>query len=456
MKVLFVRPKPEKETIGLQHVMIVEPLELEVLATLIKKQHSCTIVDLIVEKKTLLYFVKNIKPDLVCITGYITNVNTIKRYCREIKAYKPAIRTLVGGVHCEVCPDDFIDECIDYRIVRNATTAFPAFIRYLSGQERLPPSVWTIKDSASNKTMEPFNFFYPLPDRSFTRHSRHKYFYIFHEKVALIKTAFGCPYRCAFCFCRKITEDRYVKRPLDEIITELQQIQENDVYIVDDDFLSSRDRVRRFINLCQAKGVRKKYLIYGRADFICANEDLIRNLADIGLKTVIIGMESFFDDELKRYNKKSTSNFNEEVMDILRCYNIDCYVTLIVSPTWGKEEFAYVAKKLLSIGVQYVNLQPLMPLPGTDLRVPPETILLKREEYEKWDLAHVALQPEKLSIPEFYREIIKLYQKILFQPAVMRRYLKQYSLHQLYKMLRGAYLVRKQYLEKIKAATINA
>jgi hypothetical protein len=31
MKILFVRPKPSKETIGLQHVMIVEPLELEVL-----------------------------------------------------------------------------------------------------------------------------------------------------------------------------------------------------------------------------------------------------------------------------------------------------------------------------------------------------------------------------------------------------------------------------------------
>jgi len=34
MKILMVRPRPTSRTIGLQHLMIVEPLELEVLASL--------------------------------------------------------------------------------------------------------------------------------------------------------------------------------------------------------------------------------------------------------------------------------------------------------------------------------------------------------------------------------------------------------------------------------------
>ena len=33
MKALLIRPKPDKETIGLQHVMICEPLELEYLVS---------------------------------------------------------------------------------------------------------------------------------------------------------------------------------------------------------------------------------------------------------------------------------------------------------------------------------------------------------------------------------------------------------------------------------------
>lgn len=51
MKVLFVRPKPSPETIGLQHLMIVEPLELEILATLIKDKNEVKIVDMILEKE---------------------------------------------------------------------------------------------------------------------------------------------------------------------------------------------------------------------------------------------------------------------------------------------------------------------------------------------------------------------------------------------------------------------
>ena len=33
MKVLLIRPKPHKDTIGLQNVMICEPLELEYIAS---------------------------------------------------------------------------------------------------------------------------------------------------------------------------------------------------------------------------------------------------------------------------------------------------------------------------------------------------------------------------------------------------------------------------------------
>ncbi|MDF2949046.1 MAG: Fe-S oxidoreductase, partial [Sedimentibacter sp.] len=33
MKILLIRPKPNKETIGLQHVMICEPLEFEYLVS---------------------------------------------------------------------------------------------------------------------------------------------------------------------------------------------------------------------------------------------------------------------------------------------------------------------------------------------------------------------------------------------------------------------------------------
>jgi len=85
LKILMVRPKPSPETIGLQHLMVVEPLELEILYALKRPQDEALIVDLIIEKKPLSHFLDAFQPEVVCFTGYITNVGTILIYCEETK-----------------------------------------------------------------------------------------------------------------------------------------------------------------------------------------------------------------------------------------------------------------------------------------------------------------------------------------------------------------------------------
>ena len=91
MKVVLFRPRPHKETIGLQNVMICEPLELEYISSNIKPLgHEVVIVDMIIEKHKVKYFLKKHKPDVVGITGYISHVNIIKDYARQVKECGPA------------------------------------------------------------------------------------------------------------------------------------------------------------------------------------------------------------------------------------------------------------------------------------------------------------------------------------------------------------------------------
>ena len=79
MNILFFRPRPHKETIGLQNVMICEPLELEYLSSNIEALgHKTTIIDMIIEKKKISYFLKENNPQVVGLTGYIAHVNIIK------------------------------------------------------------------------------------------------------------------------------------------------------------------------------------------------------------------------------------------------------------------------------------------------------------------------------------------------------------------------------------------
>jgi len=449
MNLLFVRPCPSSETIGLQHLMVVEPLELELLSAVKRKQDIANIADLILEKRTIEYFLDKYKPDVVCITGYITNVSTIIDYCKISKKNNTSIITIVGGVHCEVCPEDFDDDSIDYRVVRNAIRVFPQLLNYIDGLCDMPAGVMKKGDILESINLPNFDFSIPYPDRELTAKHRSRYFYIFQNKVALIKTSFGCPFTCSFCFCRVITGGQYVQRPMEEIMIELEMIKEKEVYIVDDDFLIDKNRLNTFIIELKRRNIKKRFLVYGRADFIAANPELMHDLAEVGLKTVIVGFESFSDDELSTYNKKTSVEMYRQTMFVLKREKIECFATIIIPPHWDKSDFKNMIKVVKYLGLCFVNLQPLTPLPKTDISFPEEKIILNRKEYEKWDLAHVSVMPEKLSVSEFYSQILKAYNSILYSPPVLWKYLTTYKPIMLYKMLVGGYRVGKQYKKKI-------
>ncbi|MCU0371237.1 MAG: radical SAM protein [Bacteroidales bacterium] len=304
-------------------------------------------------------------------------------------------------------------------------------------------------------SLPPYDFFFPVPDRTLTKKYRGKYFYVFHNKVALMKTSFGCPFNCKFCFCRKITGDIYHARPLAEVIDELQGIQEKEIYIVDDDFLLDPGRISSFIRLLKERDIRKKYLVYGRADFIAAHPDIIRGFKEVGLRTVIVGLESFFDDELIDFNKRTTGSMNELAMKILNKSGVDCYAAVIISPSWGYKEFEAAAKTMNALGIKFVNLQPLTPLKGTGIDVDEGSLVIKRSDFEKWDLAHVSIRPEKMSTAEFYRCILKLYEDIIYKPRHLFSFMKHPPAMQV-KMYRGLRKVRKQYKSNIMGISANA
>ena len=90
MRILLVRPRPDPETIGLQHVMLVEPMELEVLAATLGPEHPVEVRDMVLEDERLEHFLARFAPDVLGVTGYITNVPAMIDYCRRAKAWNPA------------------------------------------------------------------------------------------------------------------------------------------------------------------------------------------------------------------------------------------------------------------------------------------------------------------------------------------------------------------------------
>ena len=449
MKVLLFRPRPHKETIGLQNVMICEPLELEYIAANIEPLgHECIIIDMILERKGVAYFVEKYKPDVVGITGYISHVNIIKDYAAKVKQYDPNIKTIVGGVHAEVNPTDFECEQIDYIIRANG---IKTFIEILNGIEKKDENAVIDGVYRENHICEKeMSFNYIFPDREKVSKYRSKYYYMFHRNCSLIKTSYGCPYKCKFCFCRQIMDDKYFARSLENIIDELKSIKETEIYIVDDDFLVDRNRLLKFCDMLEEKNIKKKYLIYGRADFIAANEDVIARFKEVGLRAVIVGLESCDSKQLDDYNKKTDTMINEKAVNILHKYDVECYGTLILGLDWTKEDFKALYRWIKKLNLVFVNLQPLTPLRGTDMYEKYKSeFIVKEEEYEKWDLAHLVVKPGKISVRKYYWYTMVLYYMVTANPKSWWYMVKKYGFHDTMKLSIGAVAVNNQYIKKL-------
>lgn len=450
MKVLLIRPKPHKDTIGLQNVMICEPLELEYISSNIENLgHKAIIVDMILERKSIAYFLDKYKPDVVGITGYISHVNIIKSYAKQIKDYDRNIITIVGGVHAEVNPEDFISKNIDFIIRANGIKTFIEILDKLENRENTN-TIECVYHKNNRKIEKEAEFNYLFPDRDKVKKYRSKYYYMFHRNCSLVKTSFGCPYQCKFCFCRQITDGKYFTRDLNNIIEELKTIKETEIYIVDDDFLVNDKRILEFCDLLEKNNIKKKYLIYGRADFIANNEKVIKRFKQVGLRAVIVGLESCDSNELVDYNKKTQVSTNEKAVKILHKYNVECYGTFILGLDWKKEDFNALAKWIKKLGLVFVNLQPLTPLRGTDMYEQyKKDFIIKENEYEKWDLAHLVVRPSKISIRKYYLYTMMLYYKIMVNPKSAIYMIKKYGLHDTLKLSVGGFKVNLQYLRKL-------
>jgi len=410
MRILLVRPRAPKYTIGLKNIMVCEPLELEYLAGSVDSKHEIEILDLILED-ILEKKIRQFKPDILGTSSYITGVNAVKEICKIAKNINSKIVTVVGGVHASLNPLDYEDGVIDHIIRGEGFKQFNALVDSIEQNNLFTPDSYTGTRDFLAIDMEHL----PLPRRELISKYEKKYYYLFHQPVTIMKTSFGCPFKCNFCYCRELTDGKVYSRSAENVLKELQQIKNKEVYIIDDTFFVNRKHVMDIHDLIVKNDIKKEYLIYGHSDFIINNPDVIKAWSEIGLKACIIGLESPKDTELKSFNKVSTVDNNRKAIQTLQQYHVDVYASFIVDPAWTLDDFKTLNKFIKDNRLFYIVIQPLTPIPGTSAFTEEKDYLIPRKYYELWDMQHAVLKPQ-LGEKRFYKEIRMIYLKTLFNP----------------------------------------
>ena len=412
MKILLMRP-PAPNILKHLQILNSEPLELEYLHTVAQQQGwEDMIYDGLNARYSARQAISDYMPDVVAVTGYITQEKLMLKYAKIAKGINPATITVLGGVHAQLNFERLYSPDVDYVFRSEDVNAFGDLLRFFAGGvldlSTISGLCYRQNDEWIENKLLPFDVNnLPIPDRSFFYRNKAWFRYLDLSEVATLKTAISCPYNCNFCYCTRLGTGRYSVRNLDKVMKELEGLDCEAVLIADDVFLFDEERVWAFIAEVKRRNIRKKYLCYGRADYIAAHAEQIKALAEIGFVYFFVGLEAVTDQELINYNKKITADVNARCVEVVHAAGARCFALMIAPIDATKQYFSNLYQWVVDHGVKYVTVSIFTPIPGTPLYEEYKDRLIT-DDIEEWDFLHLVAEPTNMSKQAFYLEYYKL------------------------------------------------
>ena len=452
MKVLLVRPNLNKKTTTVKNFLFGEPLGIECVSTILKEiGHEVLLVDLLVESKR--NFKKNLKkfnPDVVGFTSQCTDIDNILILAEDVKKFNSNIKVIVGGIQATISPEAYFNKNIDYVFKSTTRENYKQLMEQIeNGTNEEIAGIYSRKRQYQ-VTLPSCQNEYVKPDRECTAKYRKKYNYVGFSPCAILQTSYGCKNHCKFCVRWRIEGPKVVELPINDVVDEIESIKEPYIMIIDNDFLVNEKRLLKFLDLIEKRNIKKKYIIFGSVNNIVDKEYIFERLSKNGFVAVIVGYESFDNKQLKEWTGKTTKDGNIKATQILQKNKIAIWGSFILHPDFSKEDFKELIKYHKLLKPELLTFSPLVPHPLTPLYDEfKDRLIYDQEDYEKWNFGDVLIRPSKMSLKQYYWEVLKFGIPINLNWYSIKYMLTAFPLRNTFKMIFGFNQSIKVYLKNI-------
>ncbi|MBC7263825.1 MAG: B12-binding domain-containing radical SAM protein [Chloroflexi bacterium] len=317
------------------------------------------------------------RPDVVGVTMMSVDYNPAMRCLEIVREALPKAITVVGGPHPTIAMEELEgNDRIDHIFLGEGEISFPEFLDKIQHGKRVDRVI---------KPTQPDLDAIPFADHDFFLSEWRKWGYGLDSPetpfvpelpppFVTIIAGRGCIYNCSYCqpaermiFGRKVR-----RRSVPNVLAELQQLHAkyhfNSFMFHDDCLTEDRDWVIEFCDAYRAAGFTQPFFCQSRADIIVQNEDMVKRMAEVGLRGYLIGFESG-SDRVLRFIRKGTKRWqNIEAARICRRYGISIWANYMLGlPTETKEEVMETISMLKEIDPDYYSPAFYTPHPGSDL-----------------------------------------------------------------------------------------
>ncbi len=305
--------------------------------------------------------------DIAGITMMSVDYDASIRCAEIIKEIKPTTKVFVGGPHPSICPEELRAlKCIDCIVRGEAEITFPELLEDIANGKSLPKEVQGYRLDNLDES--------PWADRDLFEGQEEPFVSFLKPPFVTLIASRGCSYNCNYCQpAERIMFGKKVRRrSVTNVIEELKYLYGryhfNSFMIHDDCMTEDRQWVMEFCKRYKAEGFTQPFVIQSRADIICKHQDMVKALAEAGLKLCIIGFESGSDRVLKFLRKGCTRAQNLEAARICKKLGIKIWANYMLGlPTETKEEVLETLSMLEQIKPYHCSPAFYTPHPGSDL-----------------------------------------------------------------------------------------
>ncbi len=418
MRVLLVEPPVSPFDVPTGNAMLPPAHHLERLAGTILQNHDVEIIDMRIDKteKDLAERINSFKPDVVGTSSVAANSGLTKHVLSITKRLNPEIKTVVGGHHPSLYPQDFNDKYVDYVVIGEGEITFPELLRSIEKNESIESVLgvaYKDNDGLKYNGLRPVmknldDLAMPAWDLTQKYRAKNRYFRLGWRPIDITFSSRGCNNACDFCGNWKMWQKTYRSRKPQDVVHELSLIPAKHVIIVDDNTLDSKDS-SKLAELIESAGLNKSLQIYGRAKKVADDPKLVEKWRRAGMETLLIGLESMEKNRLKQMRKNTTPEINDKAIKVCKDLGVQISSYFIVNPNFTKSDFDKLSNYIFEKELNHPVFTVLVPFPGTDLynNVKNEITV---ESFDLFDYFHSVLEP-KLGLEKFYEEFANLYSR---------------------------------------------
>lgn len=336
--------------------------------------------------------------DLVGITA--RTMFSKKAYAIAEAYRKKGVKTVIGGIHASMCPEETAQHC-DSVVIGEAEYIWQGLLADAE-QGQLKP-VYKSEKTADLAAA-------PMPDRKKLQMDRYL--------SDIIQTTKGCPFACEFCSVHAFDGQKIRHRAIDQVLREIQSMgnvksaykKKNAIFFADDNIIADKKYAKDLFTALKPIGVN--WMCQASIN-IFKEDELLELMQASGCGAVFIGFESLSKDNLKIMKKGINEKYSyTKAIQKIQSYGILVHSSFIVGGDVDTQDsFEELIDFINSNNLLMPLINIMTPFPGTKLfaRLEKEGRIVHKD-WNKYDTKQAVFTPLNMTghaLEAGYKKIVR-------------------------------------------------